>query len=359
MTILIVGAGPTGLTAAVELARRNILPRVIDRSEGPTPLSKAVGINANSLALLEPSGITERLLAEGIRIRHGHLWFEGRHLAAIQLDHLKHRFNFLLSLPQSETERILEMRFAELGGGVERRTRLLALPTASDRPVARIEGPDGTEETAFDLILGADGIHSTVREAVGLPFEGHDHARTWSIADAEIADWPYEPESINLFLHRNGDVGFIVPISKGRFRAVSNSPDALAQVPGSYRIKQVLVSDAFPIAVRQAPDYRKGRVFLAGDAAHVHSPAGGRGMNTGIGDAAAFARRTADNDLDGYSAERRPAGEKSIKMSEALVRMAQLTNPALVTLRSALLPRILSLPPIQEGLAKDLLDANS
>ena len=358
MNLLIVGAGPTGLTAAVELARRGILPRVIDRDDGPTPLSKAVGINTRSLVLLEPSGVTDRLIAAGIRIRSGNLWFEGRKLVTVRFDGLKHRFNFLLALPQSETERILADRLVELGGQIERRTRLLALQDPADAVTARIERPDRIEESAFDFVLGADGSHSTVREAIGLPFEGYDHARTWSIADAEIVDWPHEPDSVNLFLNRDGGIGFIVPIGPGRFRAVSNTPDALARIPGPYRVERLLLKDMFHIPVRQVPDYRKGRVFLAGDAAHVHSPAGGRGMNTGIGDAATFARQMAENDLDGYSAERRPAGRASIKMSEALVRMAQLTNPALIALRNALLPRLFGLPPLQQGLLKDLLDIN-
>ncbi|MDW6023622.1 FAD-dependent monooxygenase [Mesorhizobium sp. BAC0120] len=332
--VLIVGAGPTGLTAAVELARRGFTPRIIDRDEKPTSLSKAVGISSHSLDVLEPSGVTERLLANGIRIYRAHFWFNGHQLGAFDFSGLPHRFNFLLSLPQSDTETIMVDILAGFGVAVEWRTLFVALERSGGEIHAALEGPAGQETAVCEFLFGADGVQSAVRKALAFNFEGYTHHRTWSIADAEIADWPYEPGAAHAFLHPNGDVGFIIPIGKDRFRAVSNTDNALARVPGNYRIVQVLRTDQFRIPIRQAPRYQDGNVFLGGDAAHVHSPVGARGMNLGIEDAASFARRLAANDLAGYTAERHPIGHQWIRLSETLLSAAQASNPLLTTFRN-------------------------
>ena len=346
-TILIVGAGPTGLTAAVELARCGVAPRIIDRDPGPTPLSKAAGIAARTLDFLEPSGVTERLLAEGIRIRHGHVRFEGRKLGTIDFSVLPHRHNFMLALPQSATEQGLADVLAKMGVSIEWNTRLAKLERTNGQVAVELHGPAGPEQARYDYVFGADGVHSTVREAAGLAFEGYVHARTWSIADATLAGWPYEPDAAHLFFHRNGDLGFIIPIGDATYRAVSNTADALAQVPGAYRITQRLRADTFHIPVKQAARYQDGGIFLGGDAAHVHSPVGARGMNLGIEDAAAFARRLVADQLDGYTAERRPVGQRWIKLSERILATAQASDPVRVALRNLAIRLIGHLPALQ------------
>lgn len=349
-SVLIVGAGPTGLTAAVELARRGFAPRIVDRNAAPTPLSKAVGIQAHSLDLLEPSGATERLLAAGLRIAGGTVHHRGRVLGRLDFTALRHRFNFLLSLPQSETEEVLAGVLAGLGVTVERNTTLAELSEDGDGVRVALDDPQGRETARFDFVYGADGVHSTVRQALGFDFAGYTHAREWSIADAEIEAWPYEAGRAHLFLGQDGDVGFMIPIGPHRFRAVSNTPDALARVPGDYRVAKLLRSDTFRIPVRQCAAYQTAQVFLGGDAAHVHSPVGGRGMNLGIEDACAFARRLAEDALAGYTAERHPAGQRWIAASEAVLRRVQATNPAAVALRNLALTVVGHLPPLQRRL---------
>lgn len=349
-SVLIVGAGPTGLTAAVELARRGFAPRIVDRNAGPTPLSKAVGIQAHSLDLLEPSGVTERLLAAGLRIAGGTVHYRGRVLGGLDFTALRHRFNFLLSLPQSETEEVLAGVLADLGVTVERNTTLAKLSEAGDGVEVALDDPQGRETVRFDLVYGADGVHSTVRKALGFDFAGTTHAREWSIADAEVEAWPYAAGRAHLFLGQGGDAGFMIPIGPNRFRAVSNTPDALARVPGDYRVEKLLRTDTFRIPVRQCATYQTARVFLGGDAAHVHSPVGGRGMNLGIEDACAFARRLAEDQLAGYTAERHPIGQRWIAASEAVLRRVQATNPAAVALRNLALTVVGHLPPVQRVL---------
>ena len=343
--ILIVGAGPCGLTAALELARRGFHPRIIDKEPGPTPLSKAVGISPHSLEILEPSGVTERLLAHAIRMQRVQARYEGRLLAEVRIDRLPHRFNFLLALPQSETEGIMEAALAGLGVRTEWGVELTAAHQVGDKVEAELAGAVGG---AFDYLYDAEGAHSRVRESLGLGFSGYTHKRLWSIADCEIPDWPFPEATAIASLHRTGDMGFIIPIGPKRYRAISNTPEPLSQLPGVESAK-VTQSGTFHIPVRQADRYQAGGVFLGGDAAHVHSPIGARGMNLGIEDAASFARRLGEGTLDGYTAERRPVGHRWIVLSERMLAAVQSSNPALIPLRNLGIRTVGKLPGLQRA----------
>lgn len=342
--ILIVGGGPCGLTAALELARRGYHPRIIDKAPGPTPLSNAVGINPRSLEILEPTGVTERLMAAGIRMRGVQIRYEDRPLAEVRIERLPHRFNFMLALPQSETETIMEDVLAAMGVRPEWEVELADIRLAGDQVEADLKGAEGG---AFDYVFGADGSHSRVREALNLGFSGYTHKRLWSIADAVIPDWPFPEATAMANFHRNGDLGFIIPIGPQRFRAVSNTPDALRHLPGVESAK-VSQGGTFHIPVRQADRYQAGRVFLGGDAAHVHSPLGARGMNLGIEDAFAFARRLSEGALDGYTSERHPIGRRWILLSERLLGVVQSSNPAVIAARNLALRTVARLPAAQQ-----------
>lgn len=349
--VLVVGAGPTGLAAAIELARRGERVSIIDRNDGPTPLSKAVGIAAHTLDLLEPAGVTERLLARGRRIRHIRFHHRGRELAALGFGRLRHRFPFLLSLPQHETEMVMADVLAGFGVEVQRHTELTGLRQAGDAVLVEIDGPEGRAIMRFGWVFGADGIHSRVREQAGLRFEGYQHQRRWSIADAVLEGWPFDPDSGHAFLHDNGDIGFIIPIGEQRWRAVSNTEDALARVGGSRSREEVLRRDVFELPVRQSTSYQAGSVYIGGDAAHVHSPIGARGMNLGIEDAVAFVARFESGELAGYTDERRPPGRDWIGFSERLLGIAQERRPMAIRLRNAGLRLAGRLPAAQRRIA--------
>lgn len=341
--ILVVGAGPCGLTAALELARRGYHPRIIDKAAGPTPLSKAVGINPRSLEILEPTGVTERLLAAGIRMQGVQARYEDRPLAEIQIRRLANRFNFMLALPQSETETVMAQVLAGLGVRPEWNVELTGIRRAGDKVEVELSGAHGG---SFDYVYGADGSHSRVREDLNLGFSGYTHKRVWSIADARIPDWPFPEATAMGNLHRNGDIGFIIPIGPRRFRAVSNTPEPLAHLPG-VESAQVSQSDTFHIPVRQADRYQTGGVFLGGDAAHVHSPVGARGMNLGIEDAFAFARRLSEGTLGGYTSERHPVGRRWILLTERLLGVVQSSNPLVIGARNLALRAVGNLPALQ------------
>ena len=314
---MIVGAGPTGLTAAVELARRGIIARVIDRKSDPLPLSRAVGINARSLRLLEASGLTERLLNEGVRVRGARFHDQARLIAKLRLDREKFAYNFLLCLPQDRTEALMLERLQELGGRIEFGVSLAQLDYRGGgaRVALKRSGSEDLEDAVYDMVLGADGARSLVRESIDLPYDGFDLAETWGIADIESAAWPHRNEFCG-FMLPGGLVVVVVPIGKARYRVIANRSKALDLVPGGIAVDRLRREADFDISVRQVPSYRRGAVFLAGDAAHCHSPVGGRGMNLGIADAVSFARRLSADDLDGYSAERHAHGRTAITASE-------------------------------------------
>lgn len=352
--MLIVGAGPVGLAGAIELSRRGVPVRIIDREAQSTKLSKAVGVNVQTLELLEPSGLTERLLAAGIRITKANLHFDGAPLVTLDLSRADHRFNFLLALPQSETEHVMEAALAERGVTVERETEMTGFTAGSDSVAVRLTGPGGEHEVTAPRVLGADGSRSQIRQGLGIPFIGARYDETWSLADVTL-DWPYGYGDVNLFLQRDGALLFTIPIAQDRIRAISQTDRAMALLPEGSKVREVHWESTFHVALRQAERYQEGRCFLAGDAAHVHSPAGGRGMNLGIWDACSFAERCAAGTLDGYSDERHPIGARILAITDRMFRVARLKAGPAQALRNFVLRTIVPMPALQRLAAPQLL----
>lgn len=323
MHVLVVGAGPTGLTAAVELQRRGVSVDVVDRRPGGTGLSRAVGITPASLRLLDPSGVAADLLSEGVRITGAAIHAGSRRLSQLQMARLNRPDAFMLTLPQDRTEAILRARL-EAAGGAVRFGREVAL-VAEEASKVLVTFADGVEER-FDLVLGADGVRSKVRTALGLTFEGIDLPETWAVADVEAQGWSF-PDTAAVFLNPRGRIVLVMPIARDRYRVFTDGSGALEQVPLPLNVSRLRETAEFHIAVRQVPRYSVGRVHLAGDAAHCHSPVGGRGMNLGIADACDFAARVAAGTLDGYSAARHAEGAKVIRLSEGARKMLAADDP--------------------------------
>ncbi len=344
MNILIVGAGPTGLTAATELFRHGFKPRIIDKKDAPSPLSRAVGINARSLELLEASGAAQALLARGFKLGQADFHNGAKKIGSMYFSQIRHRYNFLLALPQNETEEVLRTTLEGMGGAVEYGCKLTSLTI--DNGKASVSINDGAVEP-YDLVIAADGVHSAVREAAQIPFEGYDYTERWSIADFESHDWP---AAASAYFLPGGHVRFVIKIGEHRYRAVADEPEALKDIPIPFTLDKLNRSDDFIISARQAHTYQKPPVFLAGDAAHVHSPFGGRGMNLGIEDACILANCIATGTLDGYTALRHPVAKRWIALSERFVHTIVSANPVNQFMRRVVMGTFSAFPALQRPL---------
>ena len=364
--ILIVGAGPSGLALAATLASKGIRTIVIDRLVEGENTSRAAVVHARTLEVLEPLGVCRRLVAQGVQARRFTIRDRDRVLVPIAFDRLPTAYPYALMVSQAVTEQVLLERFMELGGTVLR-PRALAHLTQNDA-CATATLDDGSRIRAR-YVVGADGMHSTVREAVRIGFSGGSYGESFVLADVRLTGGVPSDEVI-LYFSPAGMV-VVAPLPDGVHRIVATVdsapelPDAAyvqalldARGPDRARatVQDVLWGSRFRVHHRVADVYRAGRVLLAGDAAHVHSPAGGQGMNAGILDAMrlgeALVEALAGNmrGLDAYGAERRPVALEVVALADRLTRLATV-RPALRALRNILLSTLARLPRFRNQLA--------
>ncbi|MEV5975565.1 FAD-dependent monooxygenase [Streptomyces sp. NPDC052114] len=370
-SVVVVGAGPTGLLLAGDLAAAGVPVTLVEkRAHGISNLSRAMAVHARTLEQLDARGLADELLAKGEPLST--LRFFGR--ASLDLSHLPSRFRHVLVVPQYEVERTLERRAVEAGVRFVYGTEVVGLDQDADGVTLDVRGPGGTPGALrAAYAVGADGLRSGVREAVGLPFPGRSVIRSLVLADVRLAE---PPESL-LAVNGAGDAfAVIVPFGDGYYRVVGwnrthDVPDseplgldevreitraALGRDHGMYDARWM---SRFHSDERQAPAYRVGRVFLAGDAAHVHSPAGGQGMNTGLQDAAnlswklvaALEGRAPRGLLDTYQAERHPVGRAVLRSSGGLIRLAMARRPWTRAARAGLVALVGRVPALRAGVA--------
>ncbi len=348
--VVVVGAGPTGCAVAGEVARAGGRVTVLDRHEAPSPLSRAFGVHARTLELFDSRGLADELISTGTRIDHLRLVGEG----GIDLSGLPTRFPFVLMTPQVHVDRLLERHAVDTGARVERGVVVTGLEQDGDGVVVRA----GDREWRARYAVGADGVRSTVRSLVGLAFPGRSVLRSVVLADVRLPGLQAGDLRVDVDAH---GFGFLAPFGDGWFRLIGwdrrqqvgtevpvgeEEVDGLLQRVFGLRVGEVRWSSRFASDERQAPAYRVGRVFLAGDAAHVHSPAGGQGMNTGIQDAVNLGWRLTTGDLDGYQRERYPVGAAALRSSGALVRLVTVPGVRGRVLRAAVLRGLLRIPPV-------------
>lgn len=346
--VAIVGAGPTGLALGCVLRRAGVDVLIVDKAALGTNESRAAVLHARTLEVLEELDLTRRLLAEGIVVPVFTLRSGRRRLVRLDFSGLPTAHPYTLMLPQSRTEELLTERLEELGGRATRGFVATGLTPQVEGARLTLTGPTGTEHAVqARYVVGADGMHSMVREAVGIGFAGDKYAQSFVLADVRMA-WPLPAAEVQLFLSAQGLV-VVAPLPGGRHRIVATMDDAPEHIttadvqamldargPGSVQVHEVAWASRFRVHHRLADTYRRGPVFLVGDAAHVHSPAGGQGMNTGLQDAVDLGHALVDvlreghpdSTLDGYEGRRRPVAARVITLTDRATRMATLANPA-------------------------------
>jgi 2-polyprenyl-6-methoxyphenol hydroxylase-like FAD-dependent oxidoreductase len=374
MDVLVVGAGPVGLVAACELARRGVRVRLVDKLAAPTTESRAILVHARSLEMLDQLGVAGTLLDTGVVTRAMRMHAAGREIARVGLDTVDSAFPYSLTTAQTDTERVLTERLADFGVAVDRGLELTELEQDADGVRATLTRADGTTETAeASWVLGADGGHSSVRRLVGARLAGSFKGERFVLGDVEGR---HELDSSSMYTYF-GSTGplLLFPMRGNRLRIIAQidgattepTQDALQRIvdqraSGSVRITESHWLTNFEIHHAQVPAYRRGRVFLAGDAAHVHSPAGGQGMNTGIQDAANLAWKLAstvdgrggDRLLDSYQDERHPVAAAVIRSTTVMTEVGTLDHGLVMRLRNELMHAATGLAPVQHVLADQI-----
>jgi 2-polyprenyl-6-methoxyphenol hydroxylase-like FAD-dependent oxidoreductase len=369
--VLIVGAGPTGLSLAVSLVSRGIATTLVDRQAAGANTSRAAVVNARSLEVLEGLDVARRLVKEGIPAPVFTIRDRKRTLIQIDFSTLPTEYPYSLMVPQSTTERLLLDRLAELGGNALRPKTLTTVEQDADGVTATFD--DGDVIRACYLV-GADGIHSTVREYSGIGFEGGQYEESFVLADAHLSG-EIPADEVLLFWAKAG-LTVVAPLPGGEvYRVVAPAAEAPENPTiefvqqllderglgvGRMVVEDVVWGSRFRIHHRVADTYRAGRLLLAGDAAHVHSPAGGQGMNLGIQDAVALADVLVDvlggaseTLLDDYSAARRPIARAVVTLTDRLTRLATLPRAAR-PIRNVVIGLAGRLPFVQRTLAMRL-----
>lgn len=372
--VLIIGAGPTGLTLAASLAQAGVDHVLIDKLAEGQNTSRAAVIHAHTMEALDKIGVAERLVAAGLKINRFSIRDRDTALVRLSFDKLPSPFSYLLMVPQDVTESILTRRLEEFGGTLHRGVTADAIEPQREGVRVWLSTPDGRRAIDARYVVGADGMHSMVREAASIPFEGGSYTHSFVLADVTM-EWAHGREEVMLFFSPAGPV-VVAPLPNGRFRVVAAMEDA-PETPQASDIQAVLDasgpsdgativdvhwSSRFRIHHRLAKRYRSGRLLLMGDAAHAHSPAGGQGMNTGLIDATVLARllsdvvngKRKDAALNIYERLRRPAAAKVLRLVGDLTEMAMKRGPVERGTRNFRLAVVNHLPPAKRRMIMNL-----
>jgi 2-polyprenyl-6-methoxyphenol hydroxylase-like FAD-dependent oxidoreductase len=376
--LLVVGAGPTGLMAANQLARRGVSVLIIDRHAGPSRETRALGVQARTLELYAKLGVVDRALELGKRGTGANVWAQGREMARVPLGEAGKAatpYPYILILGQDDNERILGEKLREAGVSIAWNTELVGLEQQPDRVVAILKLPDGTSrriEAAW--VAGCDGAKSSVRELNGISFPGEPYEHVFFVADVE-ATGSMVPDEVNVYLFRQGFhllfpmrgtdhwrvVGILPPELRNRdvdFEAVI--PSLRNEAGAGLSFRTCTWFSTYRIHHRCAARFRDRRCFLLGDAAHIHSPVGAQGMNTGLQDAynlawklALVVKGRADAGLlDSYEEERIPVAQRLLNSTDQAFRLVVSDSRLAGLLRTKILARIAALAMSQARIQK-------
>jgi 2-polyprenyl-6-methoxyphenol hydroxylase-like FAD-dependent oxidoreductase len=385
LDVLVVGGGPVGLVAGAELARRGVRVRVIDKLAQPTDQSRAIALHARSLDMFDRMGIVDELVSTGVRATAMQLYAGHNKLFRVPLGDVDSAFPFTLNTPQTETERVLGEHLESLGVTVDRGVELVALSQDSQAVHLTLRREDGsTEPVSASWVIGADGGHSTVRKMVGAKLAGSFVGEGFLLGDVDC-EHSLDMDSMHTFLSPDGPV-VVLPMRDGRMRflaQVHETPGTPSDMQGHMnptqdelqaiidrRIGGIRLVHShwltyFEIHHARVSAYRWGRVLLAGDAAHIHSPAAGQGMNTGMQDAFNLAWKLAavvngeagDALLDSYQAERLPVADQVITYTDRLTKAGTLSG-APRRIRDVVIRMLSHVPAARRVMADNVEEVN-
>jgi 2-polyprenyl-6-methoxyphenol hydroxylase-like FAD-dependent oxidoreductase len=376
--VLIAGAGPTGLVLALWLTRQGVSVRIVDTTAQPGTTSRALAVQARTLELYRQLDLAQAVVERGHKVPEANLWARGELAARVAFDAIGERltpFPFLQIFPQDEHEKLLIEKLTSLGVSVERRTELVSFTDHGDRIRARLRSSEGAEQVCEAAYLaGCDGARSLVRQSIGSDFPGGTYRQVFYVADIEGAGPPING-NLNVDLDEADFLAVFPMAGVGRARLIGTVRDERADraqelkfedVSGraienlKLKVNKVNWFSTYHVHHRVADHFRKGRAFILGDAAHIHSPAGGQGMNTGIGDAVNLAWKLAavvqgraeDSLLDSYELERMPFAQRLVATTDRAFKFVNSDGRLAEIVRTRIVPMVLSraftLEPVRE-----------
>jgi 2-polyprenyl-6-methoxyphenol hydroxylase-like FAD-dependent oxidoreductase len=372
--VLIVGAGPVGLFLANECARRGLKWRLVEQRSSQSEHSKALAIFPRTLEIFDMAGVVDPFLKVANRVTSVAVVEGQRRLAHMRFEPQHTPYPFVAMVPQDVTERLLVEELLAKGSQVEYDTSFISAVEQADRVSATLERNGEQHEVVAKYVVGCDGAHSAVRHLLKLPFEGAEYNDSFILADVETNHGLPEDE-LQLCPSEFGPVA-IFPMSVSRRRVVATIDRIEGDAPSLEVVQRILSergparfeantlhwSSYFRIHHRQAAKMRVGRMFIAGDAAHIHSPFGGQGMNTGLHDVwnlvwkldLAVRGRATENLLDSYTAERRPVIKQVIETTDFLTKVMGTPNKFAQALRNTVIPMVSRLAPFQHAFVQRL-----
>lgn len=378
--VIVVGAGPVGLVAGCELARRGVRVRVIDKLAQPTDQSRAIAVHARSLDMFDRMGIVDEMLDTGVKAVAMQMHTGGRDLFRVPLGEIDSAFPFTLTTAQTETERVLAERLQSFGVTVERGVELVALTQDDEAVHLSLKNGGSTEQVSASWVIGADGAHSATRKLVGTKLTGSFVGERFILGDVD-AEHQLNCDDMHTFFSPEGPV-VVLAMRDGRMRFLAEVHDApgtpinthpsqdelqaiLDRRIGGIRVVHSHWLTTFEVRHARVPAYRWGRVFLAGDAAHIHSPAGGQGMNTGMQDAFNLAWKLSavingdagETLLNSYEGERAPIADEVIRFTDRLTKAGTLSGVPR-RIRDVVVQILSRVPAVRKVMAESVAEVN-
>ena len=353
--ILIVGGGPAGLSAALFLSEKGIVPRIIDKKEKVSPYSKALGVNPRTLELLEQSGLTRLFLQNSRKMDKINIWQANKLIFQNILSVIKHKYPFMLIQPQKESEEMLLNELANRKINVEFGTTCTKLQCESNKVQVNLV-PGKPEQKEFDMVIGADGTSSKVREQMNIQVQGFRYEEEWELYDVEL-DMPIAPDEGHIKAFKEGGM-ILIRLKDNLWRVAGNLQSLLNYLPAKTRVGQIAWESKFKISHKVAAELVKDKVVLIGDAAHQHSPVGARGMNLGVEDAYIISQLIATNTIKNFTALRRPYLNKTVSRINQMTQGLAGHNLFSKTLRNNMGSVSFAFPFIMPTVTKFILGLN-